>query len=72
MNDFVEILSGWFTREQIKNIIYKFTENGLLDKTGGGYNTVYKLGEKFETNLNFVGHVMQTGIEELKRRGEIN
>jgi hypothetical protein len=39
----------------------------LIDKTGGGYNTIYKFGEKFETNLNFVRHVMQTGIEELKK-----
>jgi ATP-dependent DNA helicase RecG len=71
MKDFVELFTPSLSRDQIKYIIYKFTENGILDRNGKGYKAVYHIGKNFERDIQFFGKVIATGIEELKKRGEI-
>lgn len=71
MGDFVDIFESELSREQVKNIIYKFVEKGFLDKIGTGSGTKYKLGTQFEKGAKFIDRAMKLGIDEMKKRGEL-
>lgn len=71
MDDFVKLLNKYYTREQIKTIIYKLNETGVLKKEGKGKGTKYAVGEQVEKSQQLFSRAVQLGIQEMVRLGEI-
>lgn len=72
MKDFVSILDSHMSRKQVRNIIDLFVEKGILSKEGTGSGTVYSVSEDYIKNSQIMSKALMIGIEELKKRGEIN
>ena len=71
MRDFAKLLEGHLTRRQVRNIIDKLVELQLLVKEGEGAGTIYKIAEKYIENSVMIARAVHLGIEEMKKRGEI-
>lgn len=71
MKDFVSILDSHMSRKQVRNIINLFVERGLLSKEGTGSGTIYYVSENYIKNSELMSKALVIGIEELKKRGEI-
>jgi hypothetical protein len=54
MKDFVDAFENLFTRGQIKYLILKLEEEGLIVKEGLGRWAVYKLSEKIDIRQNIL------------------
>lgn len=71
MKDFVSILDSHMSRKQVRNIINLFVERGFLSKEGTGSGTIYYVSENYIKNSELMSKALVIGIEELKKRGEI-
>ena len=71
MKDFVSILDSHMSRKQVRNIINLFVERGFLSKEGTGSGTIYYVSENYIKNSKLMSKALVIGIEELKKRGEI-
>jgi ATP-dependent DNA helicase RecG len=54
MKDFVKAFDNLLTREQIKSLIYKLENDGLIITKGQGRWTIYKLSEKIDAGQNIL------------------
>jgi hypothetical protein len=54
MRNFVDVFGNLLTREQIKSLIYRFENDGLIVTTGVGRWTVYKLPDKIDDRQNIL------------------
>ncbi len=71
MKDFVSILGTHMSRKQIRNMINMFVERRILSKDGVGSGTVYYVSDEYIKNSELVTKAVVIGMEELKKRGEI-
>ena len=71
MKDFAKLLEGHLTRRQVRTIIDKFVAIQILIKEGEGAGTTYKIAEKYIKNSALIARAFNLGLEEMKKRGEI-
>jgi ATP-dependent DNA helicase RecG len=71
MGDFEILLKKFMSRDQVKYLINRMVEKGMLEKEGIFKGTYYRRGKKMEEGLKLVDRAMHLGIEEMKKRGEI-
>ena len=71
MKDFAQLLEGHLTRRQVRSAIERFVANQILVRQGEGSGTIYKIAEKYIENSELMAKAVRLGIEEMKRRGEI-
>ena len=71
MKDFAQLLEGHLTRRQVRSAIERFVANQILVREGEGPGTIYKIAEKYIENSELMAKAVRLGIEEMKRRGEI-
>ncbi|WP_316752157.1 ATP-binding protein [Pedobacter gandavensis] len=57
MGGIVEVFKAGLTREQVKFLVEKLVEDGVVDKMGKGNTTSYMVSSKFDVNDNPVGKV---------------
>lgn len=71
MKDFVSVLGTHMSRKQIRNMINMFVERRILSKEGVGSGTTYYVSDEYIKNSELLTKAMAIGMEELKKRGEI-
>lgn len=71
MKDFVSVLGSHMSRKQVRNTINLLVEQGILSKDGIGSGTIYYLSDNYINNSIIISKALEIGIEELKKRGEI-
>lgn len=71
MGDFVKLLDGHLTRRQVRVYIQQMVEQGILEQSGKGSGTLYRISENYKRNTELFDRALLIGIEELKRRGEM-
>jgi len=71
MRDFVSILGTHMSRRKIRVIIDQYVEQSYLGKEGVGSGTVYFISDEYVKNSEIMNKALGIGLEELKRRGEI-
>jgi ATP-dependent DNA helicase RecG len=71
MNDFIQLLDKFLTRDQVKRYVYKLTEAGMLKQIGTGAATRYKLNKSAKFDDKFINRALKLGFEEMRKRGEI-
>jgi DNA-binding transcriptional regulator PaaX len=54
MKNFVDAFDNLLTREQIKSLIYRLENDGLIVTVGVGRWTVYKLSDKIDNRQNIL------------------
>jgi ATP-dependent DNA helicase RecG len=54
MKVFVDAFENLLTREQVKSLIYKFENGGLISSNGQGRWTLYKLSDKIDAGQNIL------------------
>ncbi|GHT39135.1 hypothetical protein FACS189437_01650 [Bacteroidia bacterium] len=54
MKDFVDAFGNLLTREQIKSLVYKLENDGLIVTEGIGRWTIYKLADKIDNKQNIL------------------
>lgn len=72
MSDFESLLKNICNREQVKYQIEKMVENSMLEKSGTGKGTRYRKGKFIEEGENIINRAFELGIEEMKKRGELD
>ena len=72
MGDFVSILGTHMSRKKVRNIIEQYIEQGFLAKEGIGSGTTYYISNEYIKNSEIMNKALGIGLEELKKRGEIN
>ena len=72
MKDFVNLLEGHLTRRQVRLMIDQLLNNEFLSKEGEGASTVYKMTDAFRQSSAIFARAFDLGIEEMRKRGEIN
>jgi hypothetical protein len=74
MGKFVELFEEQLTRDQVKTIIYKLSDPEVkyLEYTGRQTGREYFLGKSTVNGSRLIERALQIGIEELKKRGELN
>lgn len=72
MRDFIQLLGKFYSKEQVKYLIYKFADAGLLKRIGKGSGTKYKLTKGFMKNQKIVARALELGVEKMIETGEIN
>lgn len=72
MKDFEHLLRNFLTRAQVKYVIAKMVEEGLLDRTGDRKSTEYIPGEKMKKNTKILDRALELGLKEMERLGEIS
>lgn len=74
MGKFVELFSEQLNREQVKSFIYKLSDEKLkyLEYTGKGSAREYFFGKATIDGGKILEKALKLGIDELKRRGELN
>jgi ATP-dependent DNA helicase RecG len=71
MKDFEGILGEKLTRNQIKYSTNKLVERKILNRTGVGRNSSYTLGEAMQKNQKMLQRIIQLGIQEMQKKGEL-
>lgn len=71
MKDFVSLLDGHLTRRQVRLVITQLVEGHYLEKEGEGASTAYIISDEFIRNSAIMARAYDLGIEEMKKRGEI-
>ncbi len=71
MKDFVNLLDGHLTRRQVRLVVDQLVEKDYLAKEGEGAATTYKIADAFIKNSAIVARAVDLGLEEMKKRGEI-
>ncbi len=71
MSDFEDLFKSILSREQIKYYIYNFVDKDMLIKKGTGRGTTYLLSDNSKKNPEVLGRIMELGLIEMKKRGEL-
>ncbi|WP_454999699.1 ATP-binding protein [Capnocytophaga gingivalis] len=71
MKDFAKLLEGHLTYRQVRTIIDKLVDLQHLIKEGEGAATTYRIAEKYIENSALMVRALNLGMEEMKKRGEI-
>ena len=71
MKDFSDLMSGHLTRRQVRSLINQMVDEGVLTKSGVGSGTVYSVSENYAKDTELVVKAIGLGLEELRKRGEI-
>jgi ATP-dependent DNA helicase RecG len=71
MKDFVSILGTHMSRRKIRVIIDQYVEQHYLAKEGVGSGTTYSVSDEYIKDSEIMNKALGIGLEELKRRGEI-
>lgn len=71
MKDFVSLLDGHLTRRQVRLVITQLVEGHYLEKEGEGASTAYRVSDEYIKNSAIMARAYDLGIEEMKKRGEI-
>lgn len=71
MKDFVSLLDGHLTRRQVRLVITQLVEGHYMEKEGEGASTAYRISDEFIRNSAIMARAYNLGIEEMKKRGEI-
>jgi hypothetical protein len=71
MSDFEDLFKSILSREQIKYYVYNFVEKEMLIKKGTGRGTTYLLSDSSKKNPEVLGSIMELGLIEMKKRGEL-
>lgn len=71
MGDFVKLLDGHLTRRQVRVYVQRMVENNILAANGKGFGTYYEVSNSYKRNSMLVDKALSIGIEELKKRGEL-
>ena len=64
-------MSGHLTRRQVRSLINQMVDEGVLTKSGVGSGTVYSVSENYAKDTELVVKAIGLGLEELRKRGEI-
>ncbi|MCR5445337.1 MAG: putative DNA binding domain-containing protein [Bacteroidales bacterium] len=72
MRDFVSILGTHMSRRKIRVIIDQYVAQRYLAKEGAGSGTTYFVSEEYIRDSAIMNKALGIGLEELKRRGEID
>jgi ATP-dependent DNA helicase RecG len=72
MADFENLLNRFLTRDQIKYFVEKLCNDKILEREGKGRGTRYKKGNLMENSEKLVSRAMKLGLEEMKKRGELD
>lgn len=71
MGDFVKLLDGHLTRRQVRVYIQQMVEQGILEQSGKGSGTLYRISENYKRDTELFDRALLIGLEELKKRGEM-
>ena len=71
MKDFVKLLDGHLTRRQVRLIINQLIDHNFLAKEGEGAATIYIIGDAYRQSSAMLARAVDLGIEEMKKRGEL-
>lgn len=71
MKDFVSLLDGHLTRRQVRLVITQLVDGHYLEKDGEGASTAYRVSDEYIRNSAIMARAYDLGIEEMKKRGEI-
>ena len=71
MGDFVRLLDHHLTRSQVKYQIDQLVSKRLLEKSGKGKGTIYRLGEASVNDINLLNRALEIGNETLSKNQEV-
>jgi hypothetical protein len=71
MKDLSDLLKKYKTRDQTRYLIQRLVELDLLEKTGSNKDTRYSIGKKMKSTQKVLERIMELGIAEMQKRGEI-
>jgi ATP-dependent DNA helicase RecG len=71
MKDFSVLLEGYMTRRQVKSLVDKLVEEKMLTQNGKGIGTYYEIGEAILDGSKIIAKAIDIGLDELRRRGEL-
>jgi ATP-dependent DNA helicase RecG len=71
MKDFSVLLEGYMTRRQVKSLVDKLVEEKMLIQNGKGIGTYYEIGEAILDGSKIIAKAIDIGLDELRRRGEL-
>lgn len=71
LGDFEKLLRNFVQRHQVKYLVNKLVTQKIFDKIGSGKGTYYQQGEFFLQKEKLLSRAVELGLEEMKRRGEI-
>ncbi len=71
MQDFVQLLGAYLSRDQIRYKVSLLTKQGVLNLTGQGKAAEYIPGKQMEEALRLIMRAMKLGVEEMQKRGEL-
>ena len=72
MSDFRQLLCKYYTKSQIKYLIYKLAEAGFIESQGKGSGTYYIIGQKTQDGKKLFERAFQLGIQKMIEIGEID
>lgn len=71
MADFVQLFGKFYSKEQVKYLIYRLADSGILEKKGKGSGTKYFLGKQVKEGQQIFARAIQLGIEQMVQTGEV-
>ena len=71
MGDFVSFLDRFLSRDQIKRLVYKMVEQGTLTQNKAQRGTSYWVSEQTVEKQQVLNKAMRIGLEEMRKRGEL-
>lgn len=71
MKDFANLLDGHLTRRQVRLMVNQFVDREYLTKEGEGAATTYRIADTYIKKSAIAARAFNLGIEEMKKRGEI-
>jgi len=71
MRDFEYLLRNFMTRGQVRYMIDKLVEEGLLERIGQGKGTDYIAGTNMHKGIQVFERAMELGLQEMVRLGEL-
>ena len=71
MADFVQLLDKFYSKEQVKYLIYKLADTGFLERKGKGSGTKYILGKQVKEGQQIFARAIQLGLEQMIQTGEM-
>ena len=66
-----ELLKTYVTRDQVKYLVKKLVDSGTLEQKGTGKGTYYVQGSQINESIKLFERVLQLGVEEMQKRGEL-
>lgn len=66
-----KLLDGHLTRRQVRLMVNQLVDREYLTKEGGGAATTYRIADTYIKRSAIAARAFDLGIEEMKKRGEI-